>query len=162
MKDDKKTHWKKNFNYDYHGSYSLMPEQEVVLTISKVGKETVTGSGGSKEECTVCHFSEAINGEKKPMILNKTNCKTIEKLYGTPFIEDWVGKRVTVYVEQGIKAFGDVVDALRIRPSIPSDKVRLFPGHPKWKDVETHYEKHGNLKAVLKHYEISPEDMMSL
>ena len=51
------------------------------------------------------------------MILNATNCKVIEKIYGTPFIEDWKGKTITVFVQR-IRAFGSDVDALRIKPKV--------------------------------------------
>jgi hypothetical protein len=32
----------------------------------------------------------------KPMILNRTNAKTISKLLGSSYVEDWSGKRVTL------------------------------------------------------------------
>ena len=35
-------------------------------------------------------------------------------------VQDWVGCTLTLYVEKGVKAFGDVVDALRIRDKKPS------------------------------------------
>ena len=34
---------------------------------------------------------------EKPMILNRTNCKTIAKLHGSPEVEDWVGKKIQIY-----------------------------------------------------------------
>lgn len=115
---EQKTHWKKQHNYNYIGSYSLPVGQDMVLTIKEMHPEEITGTGGRKEQGFVCHFIEP----QKPMILNKTNCKIIEKLYGTPFIEDWVGKKIQLYVETGVEAFGTVVDALRIRPQIPGGK----------------------------------------
>lgn len=109
-----KIHWKKLTNPDYIGAYALNPGQEMVLTIKSVVREKITGPDGKKEECTVAHFIE----DAKPMILNSTNCKTIEKLYKTPYIEDWAGRKIQIY-SASVKAFGDVVDALRIRPKIP-------------------------------------------
>ncbi len=111
-----KTHWKKLHNPDYLGAYALDPGQEPVYTIRSVQKETVTGSDGKKEECTVVRFSENV----KPMILNVTNAKTIEKIYKTPFIEEWAGKKIKIYATE-VKAFGDAVDALRIRPVEPKE-----------------------------------------
>jgi len=105
------THWKKGFNYNYLGSYSLPDGKEVTLTIVRVVKEAVKGVKGREEDCTVAYFKEAVDGENKPMILNKTNCKIIEKLYETPYIEDWAGALVTIYVQDGIEAFGELVDA---------------------------------------------------
>lgn len=108
------THWKKLQNPDYLGAYSLEPGKDMVLTIASVRQEKVTGADGKKEECMVARFREAA----KPMILNVTNCKTIEKLYKTPYIEEWAGRKIQLYAEK-VKAFGDVVDALRIRPYVP-------------------------------------------
>lgn len=113
-----KTHWKKLTNPDYLGAYSLAGENgytEKVVTIESVRQETVTGSDGKKEVCMVAHLV----GEK-PMILNATNCKAIAKVSGSSFVEDWAGVAVTLYVQQGVKAFGDVVDALRVRPKAPA------------------------------------------
>jgi hypothetical protein len=131
--EESKTHWKKNFNYNYLGSYSLKEDQEVTLTITGVKKELVTSHNGEKESCTVATFEEAVNGEKKPMILNKTNCKIIENLYGTPYIELWAGKMITIYVDNNIKAFGSIVEALRIKQLAPKKtKPELTPKHKLW------------------------------
>lgn len=111
------THWKKLTNPDYLGAYSIEDGNDLALTIAYVRQEKVIGSDGKKEECIVCHFSEK---EAKPMILNVTNCKTITKLYGTPLIEQWAGKRILIGIEK-VKAFGDVVDALRVRAKRPPE-----------------------------------------
>jgi len=110
-----KTHWKKEFNYDYMGSYSLPNGKDVILTIKETKKEKVTGQNGKKEDCFVCYFEES----NKPMILNRTNCKTIEKVYRSPFIEDWPGLRVQIGIDT-VSAFGESVEALRIRNIKPA------------------------------------------
>jgi len=119
-------HWKKQFNYDYLGSYSLDGKREMVVSIKGVGSAKVTGQNGRKEDCFVVYYNEM----DKPMILNRTNAKAIEKVAGSGLVEDWVGVRVTLYVEKGVKAFGDVVDALRIRDKKPSQSKMT-------KEVET-------------------------
>lgn len=117
------THWKKLTNPDYLGAYALEPGQEIVATIRSVGTEQVVGTDGKKEECTVAHFAER---SIKPMILNATNCKTITKLSGSPYIENWAGTRIQIYVDK-VKAFGDVVEALRIRPTSPKAPESIPP-----------------------------------
>ena len=160
--DETKTHWKQNFNYDYLGAYSLEPGQECILTIKDVRKQIVKGTHGQKEECTIAVFNEAVNGETKPMILNKTNCKVIEKLYKTPYIEDWTGKKITIYVQDGIKAFGEVVDALRIRQSIPSQRLTLDPSSPKWEKAKERVKAGVTFEEISKHYDITPENYKKL
>ena len=110
------THWKKLINPDYLGAYSLDPGKDMILTIRQVKKEMVTGADGKKEECIVCYWQE----EQKPMILNVTNCKTISKLLKTPYIEHWAGHRVQIGAEM-VSAFGEKVEALRIRKQLPED-----------------------------------------
>jgi hypothetical protein len=120
QKTQSKTHWKKQHNYNYLGSYSLVPGNDMVLTIRELKPEEITGVNGKKENGFVCYFSENV----KPMILNKTNCKIIEKVYGSPYIEDWVGKKIQLYVTQ-VSAFGTQTDALRIRAQIPGGKSEV-------------------------------------
>lgn len=117
------THWKKLTNPDYLGAYALESGQDIVLTIGYVREEKVTGPDGKKDDCVVAHFSER---NVKPMILNATNMKTITKLFGTPYIEDWAGKKIQIGVEK-VKAFGDVVEALRIRKFLPVENNALLP-----------------------------------
>lgn len=92
--------------------------EDLILKIKSVNTDKVKGTGGKSEECLILHFEG--NGIL-PMILNRTNSKMIEKIHATPYIEEWKGKLIQVYVESGVKAFGDVVDALRIRDFIPQD-----------------------------------------
>lgn len=115
---DKLTHWKKLTNPDHLGAYALEPNQDLVVTIKSVTNELVASPDGKKETCMVMRFKENV----KPMVLNATNSKTITKLFKTPFIEEWEGRKIQLYVQTGVKAFGDVVDALRVRSFLPVEK----------------------------------------
>ena len=119
------THWKSLTNTDYIGAYSLQPGEEKVVEIISVGREKVKGTDGKETECTVAK----LKGEK-PFILNRTNCKTLTKVFETPFIENWKNVQITVFAEK-VKAFGETVDALRIRPTKPK-LPDLSPNSPKW------------------------------
>lgn len=118
-----KTHWKKLSNPDYLGAYALEPGKDLIVTIQTVGEERVTGTDGKKENCIVAHFEEP---GVKPMILNATNCKTISKIYGTPYIEDWRGCAIQLYSAE-VQAFGDTVEALRVRKYKPAVKMPSVP-----------------------------------
>lgn len=108
-------------NPDYLGAYSLDDGNgnytDIVATIQQVKVENVIGPDGKKEDCPVAHFSER---NLKPMILNATNMKTLEKLFRSKYIEDWASRKIQIGVES-VKAFGDVVDALRIRKYLPKE-----------------------------------------
>ena len=108
------THWKQLTNPDYLGAYSIEDGQDLILTIDYVREEKVTGPDGKKDDCVVCHFKEKV----KPMILNSTNMKMITKLYSTPYVEEWQGRQIQVGIEN-VKAFGEFVEALRVRNFIP-------------------------------------------
>lgn len=110
-----KTHWKKLTNPNYLGAYSIEDGHDMILTIKNVREEQVIGADGKKDDCVVCYFYENV----KPMILNSTNMKMIAKLYKTNFIEEWTGKKIRIGVEQ-VKAFGDIVDALRVKKVVPA------------------------------------------
>lgn len=114
-----KTHWKKNYNPNYIGAWAFQPGEEKTVTIAEVKQEMVQGQSG-KEECVVAHFAEDI----KPLILNKTNAETIAKVWGTPYIEDWAGRKITLKVKK-ISAFGDMVDAVRVSHDRPVDEPIL-------------------------------------
>jgi hypothetical protein len=151
-----KTHWKLLTNPDYLGAYSLQPGQELQVRILSVEKKFVKGPDGKESECTVAELEG-----QKPMILNKTNCKTISKIYGTPYIEDWKNKTVIVYATK-IKAFGDYVEALRVKgekPPLPE----LTPDHPKWLDAKFALQNGTvTIDQIKKNYQVSKENETQL
>lgn len=112
------THWKKLSNPNYLGAYSIEDGKDLVLTIKTVRQEDVIGTDGKKESCIVCYFDDA----DKPMILNATNLKQIQKLLGTPYIELWEGHKIQIGSEK-VKAFGEIVEALRVRKFLPKSTV---------------------------------------
>lgn len=115
-----KTHWKQLTNPDYIGAYSLVDGKDLNVKIVKVVREMVTGANGKKEECTVAHLIG-----QKPFILNKTNCKTINKIAGTPFVEDWANLTITLFATT-TNLKGETVECLRIRPVAPK-QIDLTP-----------------------------------
>lgn len=131
-----KTHWKKNFNYDYLGAHDLEPGKDTIATIRTTSREMVTGNSGKKEECFVCQFEEI----KKPMVLNRTNCKAISKVSGSQYIEDWQGTKVSIYIQVGVQAFGTTTDALRIRPIAPKVNINYSELIPKLESAKTEEE----------------------
>lgn len=110
-----KTHYKQLINLDYIGAYSL-DGKDLTVKIVSVAQEQVTGTGGKKELCMVAKLEG-----HKPFILNRTNCKTITKLYNSPFIEDWAGKYITLFATT-TQVGGETVECLRIRSTIPQVK----------------------------------------
>ena len=151
-----KTHWKKLINPDYLGAYSLGDKTELIVTIEKVVREMITGTGGKKEECTVAYLTG-----QKPMILNSTNCKIISKVHGTAFIEDWAGKSITLHI-QLIKCFGeDNVECLRVKKVAPQ-LPELLPNTDKWTEAITALKGVYTMPQIKKKYRISEDNEAKL
>tara|TARA_Y100000310_G_scaffold331632_1_gene405531 strand:- start:1798 stop:2316 length:519 start_codon:yes stop_codon:yes gene_type:complete len=97
--------------------------KEFILTIQEMRVDDLPvmgkhGPTGDEEPKGVLVFA----GAKKGLILSPFNVKIIKHLYGAE-TDAWGGKRVTVFVEQGVKAFGKSFDVVRIRPNAPAPKV---------------------------------------
>ena len=92
------------------------PKEKKVLTIKEVKQEKVTSNNGEVELKPVAYFFEE---GVLPMVLNVTNCKMIEKLYGTGNIYDWIGKKVQVFATK-TKVAKETVPCLRIEDVIPT------------------------------------------
>lgn len=135
------THWKKLVDTNYLGSWDIVGGR-LVLQIVKIKQERIFNQNKNAEEsCTVAYFSDE---RYKPMILNKTNCKTMQKLTGSPYIENWA-VRVEIKTEK-VKAFGELVEALRIEKTIPQQQATAAPKAepPKCADCTKPIEQLGN------------------
>lgn len=123
-----KTHWKKSFDSPYLGSWDLDEMKDITLTIKKAKSEITSGL---KENSTknIIYFEE----NYKPMIFNASNSKVLKAITGSPYLEDWAGTKITIYVKE-VKAFGELHDALRVKEfkQLPI----LTEDHPKYKAVK--------------------------
>lgn len=120
----------------------------------------VTGSNGQKSECFVAYFHE----NAKPMILNKTNCKTIEKLFNTPNIEEWVNKQIQIGSTR-INAFGEMTDCLRVRPFAPKlseERPAVQTGSVIWKNILDALAGGYTVTQVLTKYKLTKEQIKEL
>ena len=105
--------YRKYMDKNFLGSWDIPEGEDLILTISNVEQDDVKNERGSERKLTI-HFAE----DYKPLIMNATNCDRITKAYGSPKVEDWVGKRIALTTEK-VPAFGSVKDAVRIRPYPP-------------------------------------------
>lgn len=148
-----KTHFKKLKNPNYLGSWDLMDSegkiQNLVMHIADVKKEIVFDGTGKSEECVVLHFKE-----KKPMVMNSTNLKTVSKVLDTPFIEEWIGQPIEITVKK-VRAFGETHDALRILPIKPSvNKQKPSFTSDKFEKAAA---AGASIESIKERYSVSPE-----
>ncbi len=135
------THWKKLVDTNFLGSWDITGGR-LVLKIDAVKREKIFNQNKNAEEsCIVAYFADQ---RYKPMILNKTNCKTLQKLTGSPYIESW-NVMVGIKVEK-VKAFGELVEALRIEKTLPQQQAAPAPNAepPKCSDCIKPIEQLGN------------------
>jgi hypothetical protein len=117
------THYRTMYDRDYIGAFDLPENKDVVVTIEKVVAGDLTGMGGKKSKKPVI----SLVGKEKKFVCNVTNAKTIAALYG-PQVEDWVGKRIALYVSTTRDpGGGEDVFCIRVRPKVPVSKSTLTP-----------------------------------
>ena len=116
-----KKHWKLLTDSQYFGCYCFDDSgKDIILTIDKVTKETVKDDKGKDGECMIIYWVEK---DQKSMICNKTNAKMITQVVGSPFIEDWHGRKVQLYPDRNVRMGRDIVEGVRVRPTAPKSET---------------------------------------
>ncbi|EBU6996779.1 hypothetical protein DKU33_24840 [Salmonella enterica subsp. enterica serovar Newport] len=153
---EQKTHYRKAFDSPYLSSADIV--EPTILTIARVALEG-DKTKKTKDVFNTAYFEERElrPGEKlKPMILNATNSKTLKGITGSPFLEDWRGVKVTVFVDKNVRFGKESVEGLRIsparviKPSLTPEKTQA------WSNAKAAYRRDGNLDAVKSRMDISP------
>lgn len=155
------THYRKVFDSPYLSSADIV--DPVTLTIARVVQE-IDKTKKTKDIFNTAYFQEKEirPGEKlKPMILNATNSKMMDKLTGSPFIEDWAGRKVVVFVDGNVKFGKDLVEGLRIRA--PIERRPLTPENgATWANAKAAFKRDGNLDNVLTRFDMTEEHKAQL
>lgn len=164
MTEAEKTHYRKAFDSPYLSSADIV--EPTVLTIDFVRLEK-DRTKKTQDAFNTAHFveKEIRRGEPlKPMILNATNSKTLKGLTSSPFIDDWNGVRVTIYVDHNVRFGKESVEGLRISPHAPEASLKVLEPSAKkaWERAKTAYARDGNLVEVLKHAAMSEEHQIQL
>ena len=114
-----KTPWKKLQNKDYLGECDFLPGEEKVVTIAAITTNEITGTGGEVSNKPIMKFSEPV----KPLIVNTTNFKTMQKLFQSRYVEDWLGKQVILYGDPSVKFGREVVGGVRVKSVLPQKQA---------------------------------------
>jgi hypothetical protein len=92
-------------------SYDLPDDRDITVKVEEVLKWDRLDLAGTTHRNV---YGLKFAGKKKILLLTaKATFKAMAKLHGKTF-EEWVGKEVTLYVDE-VDAFGQTVDAIRIR-----------------------------------------------
>ena len=118
MTDTTRTDYRSLYDKDYIGAWDLK-DKDVTVTITKVKGGELVSPGGRKSKKPLVYMK----GTEKAFAINATNGKTIATMYGN-HVEDWVGKRITLYKSMTRSPQGDGdVECIRVRPQIPATKT---------------------------------------
>jgi hypothetical protein len=80
------------------------------VIIESVGYETLK-NGDEDEEKLVARFV----GQDKGLVLNRTNCESLEEILQTDDYDAWAGNPVVLWTDPTVKFGGKTVGGLRIR-----------------------------------------------
>lgn len=154
-----KTHFRKLMNPKYVGSWDLIAAdntyKDITVTITEVVQEMVHNGRGGEDMCTVVRFKEC-----KPLVANSTNMRAIKRYTGSQFIEDWIGKKITLTVQQ-VKAFGDVHDAIRVKKY--SEPVKPTIGDERFKNaIKAIKEKKSTKEQLTNNFTLTNEQLQTL
>lgn len=93
-----------------------LEEGDLVVTINDAQFEEFPDPKTKRPDSKpVLHFE----GDIKPLVLNKTNYKTISQLLGSDDTDDWTGKKIALYATE-VESFGEVTLGIRVRLKAPA------------------------------------------
>jgi hypothetical protein len=122
MSDQQKTHYKSFFNSTFLNDGDFDTERDTVCVVSKVIQvEDETRDGKQVFNAIM------LEGYSKPMKAPNEVLKALKKALGSPFVEDWQGKHISIYILKGLRAFGAVHDVPRVRPVAPRINIDIEP-----------------------------------
>lgn len=152
---ESKTHYRKAFDSPYLSSADIV--EPTVLTIARaVLEKDKTKKTGDVFNTAYFEERELRPGEKlKPMILNATNSKTMKGITGSPFLEDWSGVKVTVFVDKNVRFGKESVEGLRISPARITKPLLTPDKTQAWNNAKAAFKRDGSLDAVMARMDIS-------
>lgn len=89
---------------------SDLVDDEMTLTITGSDITTFKERNGDTKQQIYLEFEET----EKPLGLNKTNYSVLQSIFRSPETDDWVGKKIVIFVTQ-TDMQGQTVDCIRIK-----------------------------------------------
>lgn len=127
--------------------------QSLIFKIKQVKQELDVAVAGRKGDHNICYFE----GNIKPWVINSTNGKVIAKLIKSPFLEDWAGTLIELFIDPNVKLMNELTGGVRVRPRIPVIKKPVLTlDHLRYKEAKTAWNE-GKQDGVKKIFEISDE-----
>ena len=81
----------------------------ILVTIAALKQENVAPDNKPEEMKWILYFQ----GDEKPLVLNGTNTKLIEKALGSDETDDWIGQKIVLFNDENVEYMGEVVGGVR-------------------------------------------------
>lgn len=99
----------------------------VLWTVSGCERHNVAKEGADPEFKWCLTFEEI----DKPLVLNSTNIQLCERAFGSDDTDQWVGKKLVLYVDPNVSYGGKVTGGVRVRaPKKPATAKPAAPPPP--------------------------------
>lgn len=160
--EEKLTHIRKLQDNNYLGEWDLPADNEgkLIMTIKEVKNAEVIGANKVKQIKPLIYFKEL----PKPLILNATNRKAITAALQSPYIEHWIGKKIELYRLKSLKAFGEILDAVRVKNTPPIvQKPILNESHAKWQNaINSLLDGSQTIESLQNYFQIDSETIKKI
>lgn len=83
----------------------------VIVTVTKVGRVNMAKEDAAPEYKWAIRFKEF----DKPMVLNSTNIKIAEKVFGSDDTDEWADKEIVLFTDENVTFGGELVGGLRFK-----------------------------------------------
>ena len=116
--------WKKitKNESNYLGEWDLGNSNAVVTIKDAKEEEVRIPARNIVKTALVITFEEF----PKKFVCNDTNGKRIQRALGTRFLDEWVGKKIELYVDDKVRFQSELVSAIRVKPTAPTQANLVY------------------------------------
>ena len=131
--------------------------EKLIFTIKHARQEINVAVAGKKGDFNILYFNEK---GIKPLVLNATNGKIIAKLAKSPFVQDWAGLTIELFIDPTVMMMGENTGGVRISPRVPVLKSDMTLDHPRYEDAKKAWNE-GKQDGVKKQFNVSADIILA-
>jgi hypothetical protein len=117
-----RTHYKELIDTDWLGQWDFPPGREVTVEIASIERykpkrvRTVKGPDGRKVPERNKRLDVSFVGKRKHWLAGPVSQQSLAAMFG-PIIQDWIGKKITLYVDASVMMGRQKTGGVRVRPT---------------------------------------------
>ena len=127
-----RVHYKQLIDTDWLGQWDFPPDREVTVEIASVDAykppraRKVKLPDGTFGPERAKRIAIGFKGKRKRWLAGPVSQKTIADMFG-PIVQDWIGRRITLYVDSDVMMGRSKVGGIRVRPLIATGPATEDP-----------------------------------